>query len=172
MPFFSLFEIFLLIQLWPPSISLPCPLQRRTIYESSTSHLRAIFEPCPFLSSRYCLATVFAIPTISLPYPNDIATPTLGRCYAYATPSLVPSISLATKTPKGAPFSLINPKSFPLFTEIWRIFYIFAANSAKLTSSMFLSLDKTHASMAVYSLIRNIGSSFQNLFRRCIRKSS
>lgn len=98
--------------------------------------------------------------------------PTLGLCYAYATSFLVPSISLATKTPKEAPFSLINPKSFPLFTEIWRIFYIFAANSAKLTSSMFLSLDKTHASMAVYSLIRNIGSSFQNLFRRCIRKSS
>ena len=37
---------------------------------------------------------------------------------------------------------------------------------------MFLSFDKTHASMALYSLIRNIGSSFQNLFRRCIRKSS
>lgn len=36
----------------------------------------------------------------------------------------------------------------------------------------FLSFDKTHASIALYSLIRKNGSSFQNLLRRCIRKSS
>lgn len=52
---------------------------------------------------------------------------------------------------------------------VWRIFRIFAAETAKLTSSMFLSLDKTHASMALFSLIRNIGNSFQNLYNVCIK---
>ena len=41
--------------------------------------------------------------TISLRYPNDIATSTLGLCYAYASPFLAPSTSLATKEPKRPP---------------------------------------------------------------------
>ena len=77
-----------------PSLSLPPPLQRRTIYESSTNHLRAfdqLFLPYPH-----------TIRTIALQYKktkgrvkeHQRSTPSHLRTIYVTTPSLAPSLSL------------------------------------------------------------------------------
>ncbi len=81
----------------------------------------------------FLLATPLLLPSISLPSSSHLqaisegSTPTLGLRYDIAWISLRYRYNDYLRNTKGAPLSLINPKSFPVFARVRGFFRIFAA---------------------------------------------